>query len=136
MKTHRTTMTFKLGLEDIEQPKGVSMTVANETYTIRELLEKHGQGIMPDVQRNPVYLDGDIDSLDIDKVHRQDIVDKNIVKDNNLLKINDLQETIKTSSMKKEEEKQKLKKSEVKTEVEKATNESETEEKKPETLQE
>lgn len=38
-----------------EKNDGKSQTVQDESYTIRELLEKHTQGLMPNVGLNPQY---------------------------------------------------------------------------------
>lgn len=56
---------------------GVSITIPNETYTIRELLNKHTSGIMPNVERKAIYQeDVSHDSLDLQKVQRMDYTDK------------------------------------------------------------
>ncbi len=69
---------------DKESPKGISLTIPGETYTIRELLIKHTQGVLPPgIDRQPHYAeDTDFNSPDYHKINNLDIVDKNTYNNN------------------------------------------------------
>lgn len=51
--TYATSNTFKT--HGGEKNSGKSITVQDEAYTIKELLEKHTQGLMPNVGKTPIY---------------------------------------------------------------------------------
>lgn len=77
MRKIRRRYNYKPGKQN-ETPKGVSVTIPGETYTIRELLKKHTRGILPpDIIRQGQYSDEqEFDSPDLQKLHRSDINDK------------------------------------------------------------
>lgn len=54
-----------------------SLTIPNETYTIRELLEKHTRGVMPDIAMEGTYgeEEPDFDSPDLNQIHQMDLYD-------------------------------------------------------------
>lgn len=90
---------------------GVSKTIPNETYTIRELLNKHTSGIMPDVQRNPIYSENaSHDDLDLQKANRLDIVEKQQLQTQQLDIITQLDEILTKSKLERDKkiEQQKL----------------------------
>ncbi|MEM3318498.1 MAG: hypothetical protein QXT80_03010 [Thermoplasmatales archaeon] len=54
----------------------VSLTVPDMSYTVRELLEKFTSGVMPAVERNPLYEDDpDFDNIDPSRLGDFDLVD-------------------------------------------------------------
>lgn len=61
-----------------EKTVGASKTIPGETYTIRELLNKHTRGILPPgIDREPIYdNEPNFDSPDFQKINRSDINDK------------------------------------------------------------
>lgn len=75
---HRTSNTFKTF--GGEENSGKSITVQDESYTVRELLEKHVQGLMPNVGLNPEY-DTEKPSLDDDMLFRRQNLDLTDIDD-------------------------------------------------------
>lgn len=69
---YQTSNTFKSN--GGEKNSGKSITVQNEAYTIKELLEKHTQGLMPSVGLNPQY-DHEEATHDDDITHRKPNLD-------------------------------------------------------------
>ena len=62
-----------------------SMTIPNETYSLKDLVKKHKQGIMPPVERRAIWQgDATHDDIDLQKVHDMDIADQHeIIQQNN-----------------------------------------------------
>lgn len=57
-----------------EKCGGVSMTVPDDSYSIRELLEKYSRGMMPPVGKQGQFDPGaDLDSDDLEKLPHQDL---------------------------------------------------------------
>lgn len=73
---------FKLQPKHKETPKGVSKTIQGETYSIRDLLEKHTKGILPPaIVREPIWSeDADHDSVDYESIQRMDRTIKDELK--------------------------------------------------------
>lgn len=69
---------FQLLPEHMEKKSTLpSMTVPDESYTPRELLEKFSRNIDPGVTRRPTYDDGvNLDSPDLEKLRDSDLVDR------------------------------------------------------------
>lgn len=70
-------------LKNYETNKKPSLTIPDESYTIKELLKKHTRGMMPEgLNRNGIYLEEDAthDTLDYQKFQRMDITDKHLFK--------------------------------------------------------
>lgn len=68
--------TFKLERKDMEHNSGVSMTVPNETYTIKELVERFSKGMDPSISRLAHGdEDPDIDSPDFREVLNMDFAE-------------------------------------------------------------
>lgn len=60
-----------------EHSQGVSMTVPDESYSVRELLEKFTQGTLGPIQKQPLFDEGvNFDSDDLEKIAHMDLVDK------------------------------------------------------------
>lgn len=55
MKNFRNHYNYKHTAKDKEHPSGPSLTVENQAYTIREILEKFTRGAAPSVAFKPVY---------------------------------------------------------------------------------
>lgn len=69
---------------DFEHPKGESLSVPNEAYTIREIMEKHTHGINLGIDRQGIYEDEvDFDSPDMRKVKELDLYDREIISKEN-----------------------------------------------------
>lgn len=66
---------FVLQESHIEHPTGASMTVPDESMSIRDILRKHVSGvrIADTMQREGVYYDGDFDSPDVEKLRDEDL---------------------------------------------------------------
>nr|QJB18819.1 MAG: hypothetical protein [Microvirus sp.] len=67
--------------DDLERFKEIndqpSMTIVGEAYTIRELLEKHVNGIDVNIGRTPVYnSQTDWDDIDLEKYANMDLTEK------------------------------------------------------------
>lgn len=87
---------------------GVSLTIPNETYTIRELLNKHTSGIMPEVANQPIWQEeASHDSPDLQKLDRLDIVEKQIERERQTNIIDQLDEIVQ-EQRKLREQKQRL----------------------------
>lgn len=108
---------FRLLPEHKEHPKGPSMTVPDETLSIKEIVAKHirGQAIADQLMREPMYdsgivgddRDSDFDSEDLMKVRDMDLAEQDEIKLSHREKIEEFKEKHKVfSKNKKEEEKQ------------------------------
>lgn len=94
--------------------KGESQTINSETYSIRELYAKHAGGIMPDINRNGINHDSAThNSLDLQKINRMDIFDKETYKTQISRNIEDMR--IEISEVQSEAKKNKQKLQEAKT---------------------
>lgn len=62
----------------IETPRGVSETIPDDVPSIKQLLQRHmaGQDLDSSMVREPVYNDGDFDSVDLEEVKRMDLAEK------------------------------------------------------------
>lgn len=100
---------WRLKAEHCETPKGESMTVPDETLTIREIVEKHirGQRIADTLMRTPVYNESsDFDDDDMEKLRDSDLYEQEEIKNLHKQKISDFKEKQKLFSKNKEKEKQ------------------------------
>lgn len=70
------------------------MTIEGDSYTIKELIQKHILGQLPDVGREPIYNNGSLDDYDLEKVRDYDLAERDEVMNSNSLKINDLKEKL------------------------------------------
>lgn len=78
-----------------EHPRGPSITVPNEAYSIEELFRRHASGTAPDILRDPIYTDvEDFDTPDFEKVGKMDPVDQTAVLQHIKQKQADRQEII------------------------------------------
>lgn len=78
-----------------EHPQGESMTVPDETLTIKEIMKKHVRGMRmaEELMRTPVYDSGaDFDSEDLEEVARMDIFEREQVLETHKEKIREAQE--------------------------------------------
>ncbi|AXH76190.1 MAG: hypothetical protein [Microviridae sp.] len=72
----RSTINFQLKKKDMEQPKGKSLTIPDDTYTVSELLERHARGL-PLAGRPGTFIeDTDIEDDDLEAFNRMDITDR------------------------------------------------------------
>ncbi|AXL14916.1 hypothetical protein [Microviridae sp.] len=83
---------YKHGPNNMERKSSSpSLTIPNETYTIRELLAKHTRGIAPNIARQGHWQDdASFDSPDFNKLNGLDIVDKHQISINNQLDIDSI----------------------------------------------
>lgn len=75
----RSTINFTLGVDDIEVPVGDSMTVPDETMSIKQLLERfmNGQRVPDNLFRDGGFDSGSsFDSDDLEKVRDSDLVER------------------------------------------------------------
>lgn len=92
----RTHYSFKLRSSDIETVKGVSETVPDMAYSIRDILSKYVTGVPPSVLKNGNYTD-DPDFDDYDRTNDPDF---------DLVDVQEMQEDINTKIMRAEQRKQ------------------------------
>lgn len=67
---------FKLEDHHVEEPKGKSMTVPEQTHSIRDILEKFSQGINLGYVREAIFEEQSIDGIDYEHVARMDIFEQ------------------------------------------------------------
>lgn len=69
---------FKLGFEHMEHNDSPSLTVPNEAMSIKEILRKFQKGlnVKDQLMRQAVYVDGDLDDLDLSEVMRGSEMDR------------------------------------------------------------
>lgn len=99
---------FRLLPEHKEKTTGPSLTVPDETLSIKEIVEKHvrGQRIADQLMRTPIYDSGaDFDSDDLEKVKQMDLVEQDEIYERNAEKIAEIKEKQKKLFSKKKEEK-------------------------------
>lgn len=62
---------------DYEVPIGISVTVPDEAYTVRELMARHAAGMLPDVMHQDGGDElGDFDSEDLEKLRDSDLYER------------------------------------------------------------
>ncbi len=60
---------------------GASITIPGETYTIRELLIRHTNGLEPMVTKSPIWQENAThDDLDLQKTHSLDLTERDEIK--------------------------------------------------------
>lgn len=97
--------TFKLKAQHKEKTRNPSLTVKGETYTIKELLEKHTRGIDPNIERNQIWQeDPNHDSIDLHKSAQLDIVEQAEQILNNKTRISDLETLQKEQKLSKKQQ--------------------------------
>ncbi|AXH73437.1 MAG: hypothetical protein [Microviridae sp.] len=70
---------FELQKKDMETPKGVSVTVPDDSYSVRELLDRHQKGLAFGIQRLGQFDDiddEDFDALDMNDLQNQEMYEK------------------------------------------------------------
>lgn len=74
----RNTIDFVLEPRDMEKGGGKSLTVQDDSFTVRELLERHTTGMELSVTKAPIYgeADAELDGLDLEKVKQLDLFDR------------------------------------------------------------
>lgn len=93
--------------KDYTTIEGESQTIPGETYSIRELLIKHTQGILPPgIDREPIYSENqNFDSPDLQKIDRLDIVEKKEIQQQQTDIISQINEQTKKQHERKKNEK-------------------------------
>lgn len=94
-KNHINVKQFPPDGETFTEP---SQTIKGESYTIKELLQKHVRGMLPpNIDASPQYSPDpeDFNQPDLNQMSQMDITDKHIVKENNRSRQKDLLEEIK-----------------------------------------
>lgn len=64
-----------------EIPVGKSLTVPDDSLSVRDFLDKFTRGTAPQIGVNPIYLDGEHDDEDMDAFTRMDFADRQEVID-------------------------------------------------------
>lgn len=75
----RNSANFVFRKEDMERVSGKSsLTVQDDSYTVREILEKYSHGVDPQVVKRGVFPEEDavLDDLDLEKVGQLDLFDR------------------------------------------------------------
>lgn len=67
-----TQYTYSVLSEHLFTPKGKSQTIPNDSYTIREIMDKHTQGIMPPIWKEGWFEDGEV-TMEQDVLDNMDI---------------------------------------------------------------
>lgn len=96
----RTQRQYVLLEKDMETPKGVSMTVEDDSYTVKQLLEKFARGIDPMISKVPLELgdeDATLDDMDLNEVQRMDLVEREELLVSNETRISELKNILKKS---------------------------------------
>jgi hypothetical protein len=105
MKTFRGTNTRTPRAEDYEVPKGKSETIQDDSYTVKDIIQKHLQGIpVGEMQGDWGDDNDDFNSPDLEELQRADIQDKFRVHEEHLEKVKRAKEAM-ARPRKKEEEK-------------------------------
>jgi len=90
--------TFRLQPGDLEKVTGVSLTVPDDSFSVREILEKYTRGIDFGLKRNGIYEDdADFDDYDKEKLSQDDLVDQSEALVQSEITINDYHEKVKRS---------------------------------------
>lgn len=61
---------------DLHHPKGESMTVQNQAFSVRDLLSKQARGLNVTVPAQAINFDQDLDGIDMQKLANADIFEK------------------------------------------------------------
>lgn len=71
-------MNFVLSQRHIEHPKGISMTVPDETLSIKEILQRFVRGQPLDIHMRPTFNipDSDFDSIDYGEASRLELAER------------------------------------------------------------
>lgn len=80
----RSTVDFTLRKTDMEISKGKSETIQDDSYSIKELLEKHTRGLDPRVSKIPIFNESELDDLDLEKFSRGDVGEKHRIANSHL----------------------------------------------------
>lgn len=73
---------YKPRPEDLEKGGGLSLTVPDESMSLRHILAKHSRGVDASVfEKEPVYYGGDFDDQDLEEVTRMDLAEKSELLD-------------------------------------------------------
>lgn len=74
----RSRYNFVLTKEDMETSTMKSLTVPDETYTVKEILEKSKNGLIPSLSGKAFYMENEMDHEDddLDKFNRSDMQEK------------------------------------------------------------
>lgn len=123
---------YELTVQDVEnQLDKKSMTVPDQSYSVKDLLDKSKRGIDLGIDRNPQYSAADMsyDDDDVEKVSRLDINDKHQLQLENARKLRELKRE--QDSRKKSRDDKAAKKAEQQSERLEATTKEEAKEAKP-----
>ncbi|WNK13216.1 MAG: hypothetical protein [Microvirus sp.] len=73
----RSTLFYRLTRKDMETPRGVSLTVQDDAYTVRDLYDKFTRGIDMGLDRSVSWSeDPDHDDHDLEKLPGHDLVER------------------------------------------------------------
>lgn len=67
---------FELKPEHIENPNPVSITVQNESLSVREIFERFTRGLPNNDIRQGTYGEEDIDGVDLEKLQKADLIEQ------------------------------------------------------------
>lgn len=112
----RSTQNYKPRKQDRETIKGKSLTVPDDSYTIREIIERSQNGFPVDIKADagyPFENQDDFEADDIEAIQRMDLAEQHETLQRIRAKRQDLEEELKTKkSDKKAKELEQLKKEE------------------------
>lgn len=80
----RSSINFTLGKKDIEIPRGKSMTVPDDSFTVAEIIEKTLSGMPPAINQNYFYVEGedpDFDDPDHEDIQRMSLDEKHTLSE-------------------------------------------------------
>lgn len=88
MKKFRGKNTYTHRPEDIEKPVGKTQTVQDQSLTVKELLNRHLQGL-PVVQKSVAWAeeDNDFDDIDLEEFNRMEMDEKLRINEEQNLKV-------------------------------------------------
>lgn len=93
----RPTYGWSLTKNDKEKPTGPSLTIVDETYTIKELVIRAQQGFYPVQAKQAIWApEEDIDAIDLEKLTKMDLAEKEVILEQTRERVHKLQEEVKT----------------------------------------
>lgn len=75
--------TYTLTVVHMTTPVGASVTVPDDTLTIKQIMDKHvhGMNVISQMAKTPIYSGGDHDSEDMEALMRMDLADRSQMAD-------------------------------------------------------
>jgi len=98
----RTQTNYHLTSHSLETPEGISETIPDQSYTIREIMERFVINIPEFLLKNPQYNELDEENPEFNELDGLDIIEQHQYIKDKTEKYNNLQKTIKTKNINKQ----------------------------------